>query len=92
MMFSCCHPRLPEEAQVALVPYIPCGFSVDEIGLSAPQAPWSAVAPATALRSMCRGTFGGSRRYRVLKAAASQPQSKAVAALPHPKVFYGAEG
>jgi RNA polymerase sigma factor (sigma-70 family) len=31
MMFSCCHPRLQEEAQVALVLHIPCGFSVDEI-------------------------------------------------------------
>ena len=31
MMFSCCHPRLPEEAQVALVLHILCGFSVTEI-------------------------------------------------------------
>jgi RNA polymerase sigma factor (sigma-70 family) len=31
MMFSCCHPRLPEEAQVALVLNILCGFSVNEI-------------------------------------------------------------
>jgi RNA polymerase sigma-70 factor (ECF subfamily) len=31
MMFSCCHPRLPEEAQVALTLHILCGFSVDEI-------------------------------------------------------------
>ena len=31
MMFSCCHPRLSEEAQVALVLHILCGFSVDEI-------------------------------------------------------------
>src|SRR5258708_34572220 len=31
MMFSCCHPRLPEEAQLALVLHILCGFSVDEI-------------------------------------------------------------
>jgi RNA polymerase sigma-70 factor (ECF subfamily) len=30
MMFSCCHPRLAEEAQVALVLHILCGFSVDE--------------------------------------------------------------
>src|SRR6059058_5792633 len=28
MMFSCCHPRLPEEAQVALMLHILCGFSV----------------------------------------------------------------
>jgi predicted RNA polymerase sigma factor len=31
MMFSCCHPRLPEKAQVALVLQILCGFSVGEI-------------------------------------------------------------
>jgi RNA polymerase sigma factor (sigma-70 family) len=31
MMFSCCHPRLPEEAQVALILNILCGFSVDEV-------------------------------------------------------------
>src|SRR5215472_13446277 len=31
MMFSCCHPRLPEEAQVALVLHVLCGFSVHEI-------------------------------------------------------------
>ncbi len=31
MMFSCCHPRLPEEAQVALVLHILCGFSLSEI-------------------------------------------------------------
>lgn len=31
MMFSCCHPRLPEEARVALILHILCGFSVDEI-------------------------------------------------------------
>jgi RNA polymerase sigma-70 factor (ECF subfamily) len=31
MMFSCCHPRLPEDAQVALILHILCGFSVGEI-------------------------------------------------------------
>src|SRR5262249_23061769 len=31
MMFSCCSPRLPEEAQVALVLNILCGFGVGEI-------------------------------------------------------------
>ena len=31
MMFSCCHPRLPETAQVALMLHILCGFSVDEV-------------------------------------------------------------
>lgn len=31
MMLSCCHPQLAEEAQVALILHILCGFSVDEI-------------------------------------------------------------
>ena len=31
MMFSCCHPRLSEAAQVALMLHILCGFSVGEI-------------------------------------------------------------
>ncbi|HEX4643941.1 MAG TPA: sigma-70 family RNA polymerase sigma factor [Candidatus Acidoferrales bacterium] len=31
MMFSCCQPRLPEEAQVALILHILCGFSVGEV-------------------------------------------------------------
>jgi RNA polymerase sigma-70 factor (ECF subfamily) len=31
MMFSCCHPRLPEEVQVALVLNILCGFGAIEI-------------------------------------------------------------
>ena len=31
MMFSCCHPRLPENAQIALMLNILCGFSVNEV-------------------------------------------------------------
>ena len=31
MMFSCCHPRLPEAVQVAIVLRILCGFGVNEI-------------------------------------------------------------
>ncbi|MGE5729984.1 MAG: RNA polymerase sigma factor [Gemmatimonas sp.] len=31
MMFSCCHPRLPEIAQVALMLHILCGFGVNEV-------------------------------------------------------------
>jgi RNA polymerase sigma-70 factor (ECF subfamily) len=31
MMFSCCHPRLREDARVALVLHILCGFSVGEV-------------------------------------------------------------
>jgi RNA polymerase sigma factor (sigma-70 family) len=31
MMFSCCHPRLSESAQVALILHILCGFSTEEV-------------------------------------------------------------
>lgn len=31
MMFSCCHPRLPEAAQIALVLNVSCGFGAREI-------------------------------------------------------------
>jgi RNA polymerase sigma-70 factor (ECF subfamily) len=31
MMFSCCHPRLPEAAQVMLILHILCGFGIDEV-------------------------------------------------------------
>jgi RNA polymerase sigma-70 factor (ECF subfamily) len=31
MMFSCCHPRLSEAAQVGLILNVLCGFGVDEI-------------------------------------------------------------
>jgi RNA polymerase sigma factor (sigma-70 family) len=31
MMFSCCHPKLPEEAQLALILNILCGFGASEI-------------------------------------------------------------
>src|SRR5215831_19010616 len=31
MMSSCCHPRLPEEAQVMLILHILCGFGVHEV-------------------------------------------------------------
>src|SRR5262249_23724826 len=31
MMFSCCHPKLHEDVQVALVLNVLCGFSVGEI-------------------------------------------------------------
>lgn len=31
MMFSCCHPRLPEDAQVALILNILCGFGAGEV-------------------------------------------------------------
>lgn len=34
MMFTCCHPRLPEESQVSLVLNVLCGFSAAEVAAS----------------------------------------------------------
>ena len=31
MMFTCCHPRLPEQAQIALMLHLACGFTAAEI-------------------------------------------------------------
>jgi RNA polymerase sigma factor (sigma-70 family) len=31
MMFSCCHPKLPEEAQLALILNVLCGFGAHEV-------------------------------------------------------------
>jgi RNA polymerase sigma factor (sigma-70 family) len=31
MMFSCCHPRLPEPTQVAIILNVLCGFSIHEV-------------------------------------------------------------
>jgi len=31
MMFTCCHPRLPEQAQIALMLQLACGFTAAEI-------------------------------------------------------------
>src|SRR5579871_2711888 len=39
MMFSCCHPRLPEEAQVALMLHILCGFGVAEVAAAFMSSP-----------------------------------------------------
>ena len=58
MMFSCCHPRLPEEAQVALVLHILCGFGVTEIA-----AAFLSTDAATQKRiSRAKKVLAGSRR------------------------------
>ncbi len=31
MMFSCCHPRIPEQTQIALVLHLVCAFSIGEV-------------------------------------------------------------
>lgn len=39
MMLSCCHPRLPEEAQLAVILQVLCGFSVKEIASALLESP-----------------------------------------------------
>ena len=58
MMFSCCHPRLTEDAQVALVLHILCGFSVAEVA-----GAFLSTEVATAKRiSRAKKVLGKSRR------------------------------
>ena len=58
MMFSCCHPRLPEEAQVALVLNILCGFGAGEIA-----AAFLTSRPAMEKRiTRARRTLAGAKR------------------------------
>src|SRR5262249_32481443 len=58
MMFSCCHPRLSEEAQIALVLHILCGFGVGEIA-----AAFLAAEPAIYKRiSRAKVVLAGSKR------------------------------
>jgi RNA polymerase sigma-70 factor (ECF subfamily) len=58
MMFSCCHPRLSVEAQVALILQILCGFSVAEIAAAFLENP-SAVEKRL---GRARKTLAGSKR------------------------------
>jgi RNA polymerase sigma-70 factor (ECF subfamily) len=58
MMFSCCHPSLPETAQVALILHILCGFSVDEIA-----GAFMSTHPAIEKRlTRAKRTLSGSKR------------------------------
>ena len=58
MMFSCCHPRLPAEAQVALVLNVLCGFGAAEIAAA------FLVGRAAVEKRIARGkkTLAGARR------------------------------
>jgi predicted RNA polymerase sigma factor len=58
MMFSCCHPRLPEIAQVALMLHILCGFGVNEVAAA------FLTGPAAMEKRIARGkkVLAGSRR------------------------------
>ena len=65
MMFSCCHPRLAEPAQVALILHILCGFSIDEVA-----AAFLAGRAATEKRiTRAKKVLAGSRKLFELTAA-----------------------
>jgi RNA polymerase sigma-70 factor (ECF subfamily) len=60
LMFSCCHPHLPEEAQVALILHILCAFSVAEVAsafLSGEEAIKKRIQRAKAVLSTSRRLF-----------------------------------
>jgi RNA polymerase sigma factor (sigma-70 family) len=74
MMFSCCHPRLQEDVQVALILNILCGFGVDEIASA------FLVTPAAVEKRLTRGkkVLAGSKRLFELTAADFLPRLSAV--------------
>jgi RNA polymerase sigma factor (sigma-70 family) len=95
MMFSCCHPRLAEEAQVALVLHILCGFSVNEIAsafVSSDAAIEKRISRAkkvlagskrlfdVASADTSRGAFWLSSERSIMRATTARPPESAVRA------------
>jgi predicted RNA polymerase sigma factor len=74
MMFSCCHPRLHGDVQVALILNILCGFGVDEIASA------FLVKPAAIEKRLSRGkkTLSESKRLFELTADDFPPRLSAV--------------
>jgi RNA polymerase sigma-70 factor (ECF subfamily) len=74
MMFSCCHPRLPQEAQVALILNILCGFGAGEIAAA------FLAGRAAIEKRISRGkkVLAGSKRLFDLAAAEFGPRLSAV--------------
>ena len=74
MMFSCCHPLLHEEVQVALVLYLLCGFSVGEVASA------FLVTPAAMEKRISRGkkALAKSQKLFELTAADFAPRLSAV--------------
>ena len=58
MMFSCCHPRVAEDGQVALVLHILCGFSVSEVASAFVSTP----AAMEKRISRAKGTLASSKK------------------------------
>jgi len=74
MMFSCCHPRLHEDVQVALVLHMLCALGVDEIASA------FLVSPAAIEKRLSRGkrTLAQSKRLFDLTAEDFAPRLTAV--------------
>jgi RNA polymerase sigma-70 factor (ECF subfamily) len=74
MMFSCCQPRLHEDAQVALILNVLCGFGVEEIASA------FLVTPAAVEKRLSRGkkALAGSKRLFELTADDFAPRLSAV--------------
>jgi RNA polymerase sigma-70 factor (ECF subfamily) len=74
MMFSCCQPRLHEDAQIALILNVLCGFGVEEI------AGAFLVTPAAVEKRLSRGkkALAGSKRLFELTAADFAPRLSAL--------------
>src|SRR5262249_60167707 len=74
MMFSCCQPRLREEAQVALILHLLCGFSVGEVAAA------FLVTEAAMHKRLSRGkqVLAESKRLVGLTTAAFAPRQSAV--------------
>jgi RNA polymerase sigma-70 factor (ECF subfamily) len=74
MMFSCCHPRLREDVQVALVLHMLCSLGVEEIASA------FLVSPAAISKRLSRGkaTLSESKRLFELTAADFAPRLSAV--------------
>jgi RNA polymerase sigma-70 factor (ECF subfamily) len=74
MMFTCCHPRLPEDVQVALVLHLLSALSVGEIASA------FLVSPAAIEKRLSRGkkALADSRRLFELTAADFVPRVSAV--------------
>lgn len=64
LMFSCIHPRLPEETQVALVLHLLCGFGIDETAAAFLKSP--AAMEKRIVRA--KKTLAGSKRLFDLSA------------------------
>ena len=74
MMFSCCHPRLHEDVQVALVLHMLCALGVDEIASA------FLVSPAAIEKRLSRGkkTLAAAKRLFELTAEDFAPRLTAV--------------